>query len=332
MPKDYSQRLKLTRILDMLRTDSSEESPLSTNTLCSRLINEFGIVCDRRTLSTDIDYLREHGYEILDRRTGHQKAYYMISSEDKLSVSDMKILMESIQASSFITEEKSDELINKLISIAGGPGTNLLRKPKVYFDVKKHINEDIIDYIYTIDQAMETRKRIGFHYFEYGINGERIYHNDKTLYVADPLAVIYTIDHYYLRAYSHKNKAERNYRIDRMEDVKIIDRIAEHTSNTKDTADFASQIFFMYGGNEVKATLECNKSLINVIYDKFGYDTCITKDNSEEDSYITRVKILESPMFYSWLIALNGKMKIIAPESLKQNYENWIRESLNRIE
>lgn len=332
MAKDYSQRLKMTRILDMLRTDSCEEAPLTTNTLCDRLKNEFCIVCDRRTLSDDINYMREHGYEIFDKRVGHRKAYYMNALEDKLSVSDMKVILESVQASPFITEEKSDELISKLIVIAGGPGSSLLRKPNVYFDIKKHISNNIIDSIYTIDQAIQGRKRIGFYYFNYDENGHHIYHRDKEQYMVDPLSIIYTGDHYYLRGYYHKDKTIRNYRIDRMDDVVIIHKIAQKTNPDTDAAEYATQAFSMFGGEPVKVTLEFSHSMINVIYDKFGYGTNIMKENSGEDIYITRVIIRESHMFYSWLMSLNGKMKIVAPESLKTNYRNWIQDMLDKLE
>lgn len=326
MAKDVSQKLKMTRILDMLRMDSGKDAPLTTDVLCARLQNEFQIVCDRRTLSTDIQYMCEHGFDIKDCRIGHKKAYYIESSEEKLSVSDMKIILEAIQTSVFIPEDKSEQLTEKLINIAGGEGAGLLKKSKVCFNVTKHTSDDTIKKIDTISSAITNRNCINFYYFDYNERGERIFRYDKELYHAEPLAMIYINDRYYLIAFSRKHNETRTYRIDRMDDVVVSDRLAEHTEADIPVDDYRKQVFMMYGGEPIDVILSFDKSMINVIYDKFGIGTPMMK--KDENTYISSVVVQESPMFYGWLVSLGGKMKIMSPEALDKRYKEWIRKAI----
>lgn len=326
MAKDTSQKLKMTRILDMLRMDSSKEEPLTTDILCSRLMNEFQIVCDRRTLSTDIQYMCEHGFDIKDCRVGHKKAYYIESQDEKLSVSDMKIILEAIQASSFIPEDKSGQLTDKLIRIAGGEGAGLLKKSKVCFNVTKHTSDDTIKNIDTISTAISGGKCITFYYFDYNERSEKVYRYDKELYTAEPLAMIYINDRYYLIAYSLNRQEIRTYRIDRMDEVLLTDQAAEHTEADIPVDDYKKQVFMMYGGEPIDVILSFDKSMINVIFDKFGIGTPMMK--KDENTFFSSVVVQESQMFYGWLVSLGGKMKIVSPEALDQRYREWIRKSI----
>ncbi len=310
----------------MLRMDSSKEAPLTTEEMCSRLTNDFNVVCDRRTLSVDIQQLCEHGFPVKDCRIGHKKAYYFDLDEEKLSVTEMKIILEAIQSSSFIPEDRSDQLTEKLIRIAGGSGSGMLKKSKVCFNVTKHSSDDTIKNIDTVSTAISGGKCVTFCYFDYNERSEKVYRYDKELYRAEPLAMLYINDRYYLIAYSLNRQEIRTYRIDRMDEVILTDQAAEHTEADIPVDDYKKQVFYMYGGEPIDVILSFDKSMINVIYDKFGIGTPMMK--KDENTFFSSVVVQESQMFYGWLVSLGGKMKIVSPEALDQRYKEWIRKAI----
>lgn len=311
------RKVKLLKLLELLRQSTDEQHPLSTNQICARL-GEMGIPCDRRTLSQDVDVLNSLGYEIMSRMEGHEKIYYV---EDRnFSIPELKILIDAVQAAAFITDKKSEELIQKIAALGGTHRAEILTRNRVCFNQRKHSNESIYYNVDTIETALLKQKKILFRYYDLGPDGEKRYRRGGHRYVLEPVTLVLCEDNYYILCYSARHKGTANYRVDRMEAVTVLedDCSPEALALRENVDDYTEQTFKMFAGPKVNVTLEFSAALIGPVYDKFGEDTKITP--AENDRYTARVQIQKSPTFWGWLFQFAGDMKILKPKSLVEEY------------
>ncbi|MDO4565564.1 MAG: transcriptional regulator [Clostridia bacterium] len=311
------QKIKLLKIIEILRQDSDAENPITTEELVSRL-KALNISSERRTVAKDVAVLNEQGYEVLTTRRGKEKAYYV---EDRsFSVPEIKILIDAVQAASFITEKKSAELIDKLADLGGGHRAEILKGNLVRFNTRKHRNESIYYNVGYLEEALQKKCKVSFLYFDLDLNGRRVYRKNRERYIVEPVALIFSEENYYLLTYSPKHKDVVVYRIDRMELVKTEDEpICKTTRQRQEiVGKFTSEAFRMYGGDEERVTLRFDPQLIGSVYDRFGEDISIYRDG---DALYTTVNIQISPTFWGWIFQFGNKMKITAPESAVEKFQ-----------
>lgn len=318
MAQDNYRKIKLLKLLDMLRQETDEQNPLSTTQICAKL-GQMGIVCDRRTLPRDIAILNEQGYEIMSLMVGHDKCYYV---EDRsFSVPELKILIDAVQAASFITDKKTAELVDKIASLGGTHRAEILKSNMVCFNTRKHSNEQIYYNVDTLERAIQDNKKVIFYYFNLDENGNKAYRRDHHHYVVEPIALVFNEDNYYLVSYSARHDGTANYRLDRMEAVEIIDEdICEKAIALRESVSgYTEQVFKMYGGETVEVVLEFSDNLIGAVYDKFGEETQMTR--VADDKCTAAVKVQVSPVFWGWLFQFGKQMKILSPEGVSQEYK-----------
>lgn len=318
MAQDNYRKIKLLKLLDMLRQETDEQNPLSTTQICAKL-GQMGIVCDRRTLPRDIAILNEQGYEIMSLMVGHDKCYYV---EDRsFSVPELKILIDAVQAASFITDKKTAELVDKIASLGGTHRAEILKSNMVCFNTRKHSNEQIYYNVDTLERAIQDNKKVIFYYFNLDENGNKAYRRDHHHYVVEPIALVFNEDNYYLISYSARHDGTANYRLDRMEAVEIIDEdICEKAIALRESVSgYTEQVFKMYGGETVEVVLEFSDNLIGAVYDKFGEDIKMTR--VADDQCTATVKVQISPVFWGWLFQFGKQMKILSPEGVSQEYK-----------
>ena len=317
MAQDNYRKIKLLKLLDMLRQETDEQNPLSTTQICAKL-GQMGIVCDRRTLPRDIAILNEQGYEIMSLMVGHDKCYYV---EDRsFSVPELKILIDAVQAASFITDKKTAELVDKIASLGGTHRAEILKSNMVCFNTRKHSNEQIYYNVDTLECAIQDNKKVIFYYFNLDENGNKAYRRDHHHYVVEPIALVFNEDNYYLVSYSARHDGKANYRLDRMEAVEIIDEdICEKAIALRESVSgYTEQVFKMYGGETVEVVLEFSDNLIGAVYDKFGEDIKMTR--VAYDKCTAAVKVQVSPVFWGWLFQFGKQMRISFPEALDDEY------------
>lgn len=317
MAQDSYRKIKLLKLLDLLRMETDEEHPLTTTQICDRL-SSMDIICDRRTLSRDIALLNQQGYEIMSSMIGHDKAYYI---EDRsFSIPELKILIDAVQAASFITEKKSKVLIDKIASLGSSHRAEILKGNIVCFNTRKHTNEKIFYSVDVLERAIQTQKKVIFYYYDLNELGEKIYRRDGHHYVVEPVALVFNEDNYYLMVYSSRHNGTANYRVDRMEAVEIIDEpITDQALLLRDSiGDYTEQAFKMYGGQPVDLTLQFDHKLIGVVYDKFGEDTKMIRLNS--NTCVATVKVQISPTFWGWIFQFGKQMRITSPEEMIEEY------------
>lgn len=319
-----TQKIKLLVISDLLTQESDEQHPWTTRMICSYLEGK-GISCDRRTLSKDMEVLNSYGYEIMDCPVGKEKGYYV---EDRsFSGPEIKILLDAVQAASFITPRKTKELTDKISALSGTNRAEILKSNMTVFNTRKHSNEEIYYIVDYLERALRKKKKVSFYYFDLDEKGNKIFRKERKRYVTDPMHLVFIEDNYYLMCWTEKYGSITNYRIDRMEEVSIEDEpVSEeamsHIANMS-TAKYTEQVFKMYGGPTEDVTLVFDRSLIGAVYDKFGEKIKIRK--TDDDRFFIIVPVQVSPPFFGWVFQFSGKMRIASPDKVKMNYLSYIK-------
>lgn len=311
------QKYKLLKLLELLRQETDENHPLTTSALCNRLI-EMGIPSERRTLIKDIAVLNELGYEVMWSWVGRAKGYFV---EDRcFSVPELKILIDAVQAASFITNKKTAELIDKIAALGGSHKADILKSNMVCFNTRKHSNESIYYNVGFLEDAIQRQKKVIFYYYDLNENGEKVYRREHHHYVVEPIALVFNEDNYYLIVYSSRHDNTANYRVDRMDHVEIIEEnVSDRALEMRGGLDNRTeQMFKMYGGQPVDVVLEFDAKLVGVVYDKFGEYTRMIRSG---EKCIAGVRVQISPTFWGWLFQFAGQMKLLSPATVIAEYK-----------
>ena len=314
-------RIKYVKILELLRQESDGDRPLTTTYIINKL-KERGVTVDRRTLYKDMKTLNDNGYEILCYRS-RQNEYFIVDRQ--FDVPELRILMDAVQAASFIPENKTIELQEKIADLGGSYRKDLLIRDNVCFNTNKHSNKQTFYSVNEIEESINRNKKISFKYFDLDYQGNKVYRKEGTLYEVNPIATVFSNDNYYLVCFMDKYENYSNYRIDRMETVRILeaDRADSKLIKEFNINKYRKQSFGMFAGEPQAVTLEFDESLVDVIFDKFGEQTPITKLN---DQYQTRVNVIVCEQFYGVMLGLGGKIKITAPESVAQGLKEYVNQ------
>lgn len=327
MEKSIS-KLKMLKIWEILVRETDEENPMTSTELISRL-EKMGISCDRRTLYKDIDALNENGYEVLCNRS-KKNEYYVL--DRKFDDAELHILIDAVQASSFVTENKTKELVNKIAGLSGSHRAEILKSNTVAFNTVKSTNEKIYYSVNEIITAIKEKKKIEFYYFDYGVDGKKVYRREKKLYWVNPYATIFSNDCYYLLCYDDKHEKMSHYRIDRMDSVTISQRDIKKRDDLDDFSvkKHKKQVFSMFAGDDERVTFQIDKCLIDGMHDKFGSGIKMKELENGEAEFSVDVQL--SPAFIGWCLSFGSKLKVTYPsyvvdkvkeqiEALRQSYE-----------
>lgn len=324
MAKDNCQKIKLLKLMEILRQETDEQHPLRATEICNRLL-ALGITCDRRTLTKDIALLNEQGFEVMSTMISHEKGYYI---EDRsFSVPELKILIDAVQAASFVTEKKTAELIEKIAALGGSHCAEILKSNMVSFNTRKHSNESIYYNVDYLEDAIEQNKKVIFRYYDLDANGQKVYRRDGHHYVVEPIGLVFNEDNYYMMVYSARHDNTANYRVDRMDSVEIIDEdICDKALELRQSvAGYTEQAFKMYGGQPTQITIQFSNKLIGAVYDRFGEGTKMIPIGDNECAATVMVQV--SPTFWGWLFQFTDQMRIISPEPIIQQYQEQLNKT-----
>ena len=290
MAEENYQKIKLLKIMEILRQETDEEHPMTKVELASRLV-AMNISCSPRSLIRDIKLLNEQGYEIMERLMGHEKGYFVC--DRSFSVPELKILIDAVQAASFVTDKKTGELIDKIAALGGSHRAGILKGNIVKFNTRKHRNETVYYTVGFIEDAIQKNKKIIFKYFDLDENGQKVYRRDGHHYVVEPVALVFNEDNYYLIVYSEKHDNTANYRVDRIDSVEVLDDpISEKArSLRRKVARYTEEAFKMFNGQPETVTLRFSDKLIGPVLDKFGEVTKMTRVDDHTIEATVQVRI-----------------------------------------
>ena len=324
MPKSDNQKLKIFYILDYLQQNSHENHPVRAADLIAMLDRQHNISCDRKTVYSDVAALQEYGVDIVSL-PGKNGGYYIASRNFELP--ELKLLIDAVQSSRYLTEKKSRELIEKLLTQCNEQDAKLMKRNVLVSGRVKSMNETIYYSVDTIQEAIAQNKQITFRYFDWDFGGKRKYR--EKAYVASPYGLCQDNENCYLLALSERHGIT-SYRVDRMSDIHLLDtaRTPCPELTGKALVEHANRLFQMYSGDAVDVKLRFHKSLINVVIDRFGTDTMLIPDGEEHFNFTVRVAV--SPMFLSWVMGFGSKAKILHPQSVVDSLQALCREAMNQ--
>ena len=317
MPKSIQQKYRTLEILRTLQEESDDNHPIVTKDFCDRL-GEKGFSCDRRTLSEDIADLKKLGYKISEKYVGKQKGYYY--DDFPFSVEELKVLIDAVQASSFIPEKRSKILMDKLAKLGGYHREEVLKGNMVTFNTRKHKDEKIMQNVRAINECISKHKKISFHYYDLDENKQKRLRKNRKRYIENPAALVYNDDNYYLVCYSDKYQDKVIYRVDRMYLIAKVeeDASAEIEKIKAELPTYTKQAFRMFGGETEEVTLRFDRSILGQIYDQFGEEAEVKA--LTEDLLETTVKVQISPTFLGWLFQFDNQIAVVSPDTVRVQY------------
>ena len=318
-------KARLLYVLKLLEQYSDEEHPLTTMDLISMLMDKYGISTHRITLKTDIEILQSFGVDI-EVINSTQNKYYIASRVFELP--ELKLLIDAVESSKFITEKKSEALVAKLTSFASKHQAEQLKRNLCPTDRIKPDNEMIYYIVDTINEAINSGKKISFLYFEYNVKKEKKLKNDGKPYIFSPYALIWSGDFYYVVGYSDKHNSIGGFRVDRISKSPIIleENITPKPSDFN-IADYAKSVFQMYGCEECEVTLRCDNSIMKYIIERFGEDVATTAYDMK--SFRAYVNVELSPTFYGWVFGFGGKIQILSPQKAMTEYRDMLKAAIS---
>ena len=323
MPKSDNQKLKILHILDYLQKNSNEDRLVTAQELI-RVLDQKGIRCDRKTVYSDIAALQDYGVDIVSV-PGKNGGYYIASRIFELP--ELKLLIDAVQSSKYLTQKKSRELIEKLCMQCNEQDASLMKRSVLVSGRVKSMNETIYYNVDAIQDAISQNKQITFRYFDWGMDRRRHYREKE--YVASPYGLCQDNENCYLLAFSPRHGVT-SYRVDRMADIKLLNdlRIPCPELTGKNLTDHANRLFQMYSGDAADVKMRFHRSLINVVIDRFGRDILLIPDG--EDHFVFTARVAISPIFLSWVIGFGQKATIIHPQSVIDQCRTLCQEAMNQ--
>lgn len=325
MPKSDNQKLKILYILDYLQKNSHQNHLVRANELIA-MLDRHNITCDRKTIYSDIAALQDYGVDILSV-PGKNGGYYIASRNFELP--ELKLLIDAVQSSKYLTERKSRELIEKLCDQCNEQDARLMRRDVFVSGRVKSMNETIYYNVDAIQEAIASNKRITFRYFNWGIDGKRKYREKD--YEASPYGLCQDNENCYLLAYSSRH-GTTSYRVDRMSDITLTEepRVPCPELTGKALNEYAKRMFQMYSGDSMNVKMRFHRDLTNVVVDRFGRDILLIPE--DDDHFVFTATVAVSPLFLSWVIGFGKKAQIIYPQSVVDSCKALCKEVLEQYE
>ena len=310
-------RLRILYMLQLLQQYTDVDHQLTTNQIRSIMEKEHNITMHRTTVPGDIEMLRAAGFEVYARRS-RQNRYYMENSNFELP--ELKILIDAVESSRFITEKQSSLLVEKLLKMTSQANAAKLKRNLHTAGRVRSANEKGYYIVDAINEAINAGKQISFFYTDFDGKKKQFLRNDGKPYIVSPYTLIWNGDFYYLVGWNHEQEATRTYRVDRiLQRPDILKDDAHPAPKDFDIARYTKEVFRMYDTDELEeVTLLCHNEVMKGVIDMFGMDIRVKKADPEH--FRTKVMVCTSPTFYSWVFQWGGKVKIEGPEDAAEKY------------
>ena len=325
MSKSSNQKLKILHIAEIFKEMTDEEHGLTLAEIIEELKRR-GISTERKSLYNDIEALRTFGMEI-ETKKDKTVRYYLAEREFELP--ELKLLVDAVQSSKFITRKKSSALIKKIESLASMYEAKQLQRQVFVANRIKTMNESIYYAVDEIHKAISADRQITFQYFDWNFKKEKQLRRDGRIYAVSPWALTWDDENYYMIAFDEESGIIKHYRVDKMQKIKVSasKRLGEKLFENFDPAVYSGKTFGMYGGRDEQVTLRCRHSMAGIVVDRFGQDVIMydVGNGFFEISVIVSV----SPLFLTWIMNFGGDMMIVSPDSVIEEYIELARKAIN---
>lgn len=319
------QKARIILLLNFLQEQTDEQSPKSMKEILSYLEQE-GIVAERKTIYSDVDTLRDCGYDIQLRR-GRQGGYFL--AQRHFTLPEVKMLLDMVQASPFLSQKTSWALIKKLENMMGRDAAKQLHRQVRVINWHRTPNEDIYETVDVINRCIVGRQKLSFAYFDWTIDGRQAFRKNGALYTVNPVALC--VDkYYYLVAYDSASGTYRHYRVDRMYRPAVSPEQQDTLPRDFDLGAYVGRVFSMFHGEVQTVRLRLHRDILNQAIDRFGTDAFMRPDGPEH--FVLTAEVDVSSTFYAWLFQFGGKAEILTPATAREAYIALCQESVEAYE
>ncbi len=328
MPKKANQKVRMLKLLEIMTQETDEAHPMTEARLRERLLDN-GYEAERKTVLADLHALEDYGLDIVHHR-GRGGGFFLGTREFELA--ELKMLVDAVQASKFISEKRSRQLIRKLCGQTSRHGAGKLARQVYVSGRVKHESSAILYAVDTIHTAIAEKCKVCFRYGEWTIDKVlKPRHNGK-LYTVSPYMLMWEEGYYYLVGYDEEASLAKHFRVDKVMEISLLEepRTGVELFRDFDPALYARETFGMYGGKETLVTLECDATLIGVVLDRFG--DSVTVQNRTKDTFRITVRVRVSPVFLGWVIGYGSRMRIVAPENVLNELRALAQDALKNNE
>lgn len=324
MPKGTNQKVKLIYIIKYLMENTDENHKVTMPDIL-KYLEGYDITAERKGIYNDIETIRELGIDVVGEKIGRNFFYYIASRD--FEIAELKLLVDAIQSSKFITEKKSQELIKKLEGLVSVHEAKQLQRQVYVAGRAKTINEGIYYNIDALHNAISTNRKIQFQYFQWNVKKEMELRRNGEFYEVSPWALLWEDENYYLVGFDSAYNEIRHYRVDKMLKISCTEENREGKEYFEkfNLAEYSKKNFGMFSGEEEIVKLQVHKDLIGVIIDRFGKDVMIVP--AGETDFRINVKVAVSPQFFGWVFGLGNKVKILGPEAVVNRMKEEIRKA-----
>ncbi len=323
MPRSTGQKLKLLLLRDYLLKNTDDRHSVTVRQIIAHL-DGCGVSAERKSVYDDLAALGPDGYGMdIVADSGN---YALVSRDFELQ--EVKLLVDMVQSSNFITRRKTEELIRKLETLVSRHEAAQLSRQVYVRKRVKAMNESVYINVDKISAAIAADRKLRFQYFQYNTRRQKELRHGGKLHEVSPFALVWVDQNYYLLAYSREHERMRHYRVDRMTRITGADgpRDGKEVFAATDMSTYTTKVFNMFTGEEKRVRLRCDASLADPFIDRFGEDVSMIPEG--DGAFTVSVDVVVSPQFYAWLTPFGTRCEILGPPEVRDGFRRHLRELL----
>jgi predicted DNA-binding transcriptional regulator YafY len=320
MPKSENQKLKLLYLRKLL-LDKTDENHAITTPEFIKALEKMGIDSERKSIYDDIKCLQQYGddtgeFQLESEKVGHSNASYI--SEREFELAELKLLVDAVQSSKFITQKRSKDLISKIEKLTNVHEASELHRQVYVAGRIKSINKSVYYSVDNIHKAICNNKKLSFGYYKWKLSAKKKieFKKEEKNYCVSPWALVWDDEKYYMIGYDSESETLKHYRVDKMNETQLVDedREGKKSFGDENMATYTNSHFGMFSGKKELVSIEFDNELANVVADRFGKNVRIIK--SDEAHFVVNVEVVVSDTFFGWLLSLNKGVRVVSPESV----------------
>lgn len=329
MSRGTNQKFKFTYLMKIMLEKTDDEHSLTMPQIIEEL-EKYDVTAERKSIYTDFqDMTEKFGVEIIKEQIGRETYYHVGAREFELA--EVKLLIDAIQSSKFITQTKSRELITKIKSFVSEHQAKQLQRQVYINDRVKTMNESVYYNVDDIHTAINQNKKIRFKYFKWDINTKLVPRHNGDWFIVSPWALTWDDENYYMVAFDDLDSKIKHYRVDKMMHISIEEekRSGRDMFQNFDMAEYSKATFGMYQGQKAKVKIQFANYMCGVFIDRFGKDISFRPIDDEHSEFHVDVNV--SPQFFGWIFSLGKDVKVTGPSEVVERMKVLAREFLENM-
>ncbi len=325
MPRSTQQKLKILYLMDYLLQNTDEAHPATMAQLTAHLAQR-GVAAERKSVYDDLEALRLYGLDVVCTGAGRSSAYYVASRDFELP--ELKLLVDSVQSSKFITHKKTAALIKKIERLASVHEARALQRQVYVSGGIKTMNESIYYNVDVLHSGISQGRQIRFRYYELGVDRQRHYRRGGAYYIVSPYALCWDSENYYLVAYDPDAAEIRHYRVDKMAAITVLDAPCDGQDAYRalDMGSYARKVFGMFSGTEEPVRMRFHNHLAGAVLDRLGMETMLVPDGG--DHFTVTASVVPSPQFFAWIFGFGAMAQILGPAPVAEAMQAQLQEAM----